>query len=81
MGRMGNQERIGYREEMSERRGLPWDPQNSHGKGNGSLSWTEMGMEITRREWEGIGIGQFPLEGKKNKLITHCSIIVFLLVL
>jgi hypothetical protein len=65
MDRMGTQERIGYRVEMSERRGFPWNPWNSHGKGNGNLSLTEMGMEITRREWEGMGIGQFPLDGKK----------------
>jgi hypothetical protein len=42
-------------------------------KGMGILSLTEVGMEITRREWERMGIEQFPLEGK-NKLITHCSI-------
>jgi hypothetical protein len=62
---MGTQERIGYRVEMSERRGFSWNPRNSHGKGNGNLSLTEMGMEISRREWEGMGIGQFPLDGKK----------------
>jgi hypothetical protein len=32
------------------------------------------GMGMTRREWEGMGIGQFPLEGEK-KLLTHFSVI------
>jgi hypothetical protein len=49
---MGTKEKIGYRVEMSEKRGFPWDSRNSHGKGNRNLSLTEMGMEITRREWE-----------------------------
>jgi hypothetical protein len=54
------------RVEMSERRRFPWDPRNSRGKGNGNLSLTEMGMALTRREWERMEIGQFPLKGKKN---------------
>jgi hypothetical protein len=50
---MWTQEKIGYRVEIDERKtGIPMDPRNSHGKGNGNLSLTEVGMEITRREWE-----------------------------
>jgi hypothetical protein len=44
---MGTHKRIGYRVEMSEIQGFPWDPRNSHGNGNGNLSLTEVGMEIT----------------------------------
>jgi hypothetical protein len=58
---------------MSERREFPCD----HGTHGNPIAW--------EREWEseldgngndstGMGIGQFPLKGKK-KLITHCSVI------
>jgi hypothetical protein len=32
-----------------------------------------MGMGMTRREWEGMGIGQFPLKGKKKINYTLLS--------
>jgi hypothetical protein len=59
---MGTQERIGYRIEMSERRGFPWDPRNSHGKGNGNPEFDRNG---NGNYSTGMGIGQFPLEGRK----------------
>jgi hypothetical protein len=43
------------------------DPLNSHGKGNGNLSLTEVGMEITRREWEGVSLSFVT----HHKLETH----------
>jgi hypothetical protein len=53
MDRMGTQERIA------------WNPRNSHGKGNGNVSLTEIGMGMTQQEWEAMGIGQFLIKGKK----------------
>jgi hypothetical protein len=36
----------------------------------------EMGMGMTRREWEGMGTGQFPLKGKKinNTLLNNTNL-------
>jgi hypothetical protein len=36
----------------------------------------EMGMGMTRREWEGTVMGQFPLKGKKinNTLLSNTNL-------